>query len=163
MPESVLATRTGLNVALTYTLPFVAWLLGQSFLSSFDHVGISISLEGMVTSLFLVQSCALAVCLPWLMRFPTHIARCCGIAMLLLVPGPLYAITWLAGAAEADSLVLAMLCLVVLALLLYGVYTACLALTSTGQYRSLLLLSLQLALVGLCWNYKYVWLQVLSL
>jgi hypothetical protein len=163
MPESVMAARLGLNMALVYTLPFFLWLLGQSYLSRTGSVEIAISLQGMMATLLLLQSCILAACLPWMMRFSLHRDRCYGVAMLVLVPAPLYAISWLTGAAQVKALVLAMASLVGIGMLLYGLYTACLIVAAPGQQRSLLIRVLQVALVGFCWNYREVWQQVLSL
>lgn len=163
MHERLAAARTGLAMALVYTLPLLLWLLGQAFQSSVDRFDLGPSLGGMMITAPLLQSCSLALCLPWLMRFPAPGERCCAVAMLLLVPAPLYAVACLAGAASPHSLAIALLVLAALALVLLGIYAACLRRTVPGQARSLLLLCTQLIMVGLCWQGRDIWPQVLSL
>jgi hypothetical protein len=163
MHERVAATRTGLLAALAYTLPLLAWLLGQAMLSSADRFDPAPALQGMMTTALLLQAVALAVGLPWLLRFPALADRCCGAAMLLLVPGPLYAIAALSGAVSAGAVLIALASLAVLGLLLHGVYAICLGLSATGQVRALLFVAVQVALVVICWHYRQLWEQVLLL
>jgi hypothetical protein len=163
MPERVAATRTGLAIALAYTLPLVIWLLGQAFLSSASQTSLASLLRGMPATLLLLQSCALAIGLPWLLRFPLWPDRCCAVAMLLLVPAPLYAISSLAGPGGGTGLVPAVSALAVLALLLHAIYAACLKLTTAGQRREILIVCVQFFLVTLCWQNRHHWETVLML
>ena len=162
MPVRTVATRAGLSMALAYTLPLLLWLLWQASLSSADQFDPALSLRSMLASLLVVQSCALALSTPWLMRFPAPLDRCCALAMLVLVPGPLYAIAGLSGTASTTALLLAILLLAALAVVIHFLYAACLVLTAPGTTRSILLLSLQVLLVGLCWQQRDLWQPVLS-
>lgn len=162
MPERIVATRAGLAMALVYTLPLLLWLLWQAGLSSADQFDPALSLRGMLASLLVVQSCALALCTPWLMRFSAPLDRCCALAMLVLVPGPLYAIAGLSEAASTTALLLAILVLVALAFAIHFLYAACLDLTAPGNTRSILLVSLQVLLLALCWQQRDLWQPVLS-
>jgi hypothetical protein len=157
-----MATRTGLVMALAYTLPLLLWLMSQASLSSAGRFDPALSLRSMLASLLVVQSCALALCTPWLLRFPALLDRCCALAMLVLLPGPLYAIAGLSGAASASALLLAILLLATLACLIHFLYAACLALTAPGNTRSILLVSLQVLMVALCWHQRGLWQPVLS-
>ena len=162
MHERLAAARTGLAMALVYTLPLLLWLLGQAFQSSVDRFDLGPSLGGMMITAPLLQSCSLALCLPWLMRFPAPGERCCAVAMLLLVPARCTrSPAWRGG--QPHSPAIALLVLAALALVLLGVYAACLRRTVPGQARSLLLLCTQLIMVGLCWQGRDIWPQVLSL
>ena len=163
MSERVMATRAGLYITLVFTLPIFAWLLGQSFLPGAGPLGISAALGTMMATLLLLQSGALAVCLPSLLRFSTVRDHCCGMAMIVLVPAPLYALCWQGGGGEWLGLVMAMTVLVGLAAALYGLYAGCLILTAPGGRRSFLLLAVQLALLMLCWNFRALWQEVLQL
>ena len=163
MSERVQATRAGLYIALVFTLPIFAWLLGQSFLPGTGPLGVSAALGAMMATLLLLQSGALAVCLPSLLRFSTALDRCCGIAMIVLVPAPLYALCWQGGGGEWPGLVMSMTTLVGFAAVLYGLFAVCLILTVPGGRRSFLLLAVQLVLLVLCWNFRSLWQQVLQL
>jgi hypothetical protein len=156
------AARSGLNLALAYTVPSLLWLLGQSVVSRVAHVDIALSLQSLLPTLLLLQACMLALCLPWLMRFSTHRARLSTMMMLLFVPLPVYAVSWLTGATIASVLMLSMLGLIGLGVLLYALYWACLALTPPGQVRAAILLTVQLVLIGLCWSYRGLWQEVLG-
>jgi hypothetical protein len=162
MPERVAATRAGLLLALVFTLPLLLWMLGQAVLSSAGQFDLALPLGGMMNTALLLQSCSLALGLPWLMRFQAPLDRCCAVAMLLLVPGPLYAVAALSGAVSATGILYALGGLAALALLLYGVYAGCLRLAAAGRVRSILLLSAQLIGLGLCWHYRQLWQQVFS-
>lgn len=163
MSDTISASRIGLSIGLAYTLPVMLWLVGQSLLNRTGQPGLAIPLQGMVSALLLLQAITLAVCLPWLMRYRTLRARNYGVAMVLFVPGPLYALAWLTGAAHAIVLWLVILSLVVFALLLHMLFTVCIRVTAQGQQRSLALLTLQLVLVGMCWNYHDIWQRSLGL
>lgn len=162
MHESVAATRAGLIMALAYTLPLLLWLIGQAILSSAGRFDFALSLGGMMTAALLLQSCALALGLPWLMRFRAGRARCCAVAMSVLVPAPLYAVAGLSGVIGWTALAIALATLAALALLLYGIYTACLTVTVAGTTRSLLIVCTQALLLALCWEYRDLWQRVLS-
>jgi hypothetical protein len=163
MPESILAARAGLNIALAFTLPLLVWLLGQAMLSSGGQIGIATSMQGMMATLLLLQAMALVWCLPQLMRFPAAGDRCSAIVLILLVPAPLYAISWLGGGTDFYALVLSMSILAGLALISYGLYATCIAWSAPGRWRASILLFMQMIAVGLCWNYRYFWEQVLAL
>lgn len=162
MPERIMATRTGLVIALAYTLPPLLWLLWQASLSSADRFDPALSLRGMLTGLLVAQSCALALCTPWIMRFPLPLDRCCALAMLILVPGPLYAIAVLSSTASTAALLLAILLLTALAVVIHFLYSVCLYMTESGNTRSILMMSLQVLLLALCWHRRDVWQAVLS-
>lgn len=163
MPERAAAARAGLAIALAYTLPLALWLGGQAVLSSAGRFDLAAPLRAMVTTALLLQCCGLALGLPRLMRFETPAERCCGVAMLVLVPAPLYAIASLSGAVSPTALVVALAALAAIALPVHGVYAACLRLTTAGQARSVLLLATRFLLVWLCWQYRHLWQQVASL
>jgi hypothetical protein len=163
MHENLSLTRTGLNVALAYTLPVLAWLLGQSLLVATGQSDPGRSLHLLFTSLLLLQAGALSVSLPWLLRSSSRPGHICAVAMLLLVPLPLYAIVWLAGAVPAAVLGLALLCLSGFAVLLYVWFALCLAWTRAGQLRALVLLGTQVVTLGCCWHFRVGWQQVLGL
>jgi hypothetical protein len=161
MPENILAARAGLIMALAYTLPLLLWLLWQAGLASASQFDPALSLKGMVNAGLVLQSCALALCTPWLMRFPGLADRCAAVAMLLLVPGPLYAIAALATAVSGAGLLLAVLLLAVLALVLNFVYAACMVMAARANNRAILLPCVQFILVALCWQQRDLWQQVL--
>jgi hypothetical protein len=162
MPERIIATRTGLVMALAYTLPLLLWLLWQASLSNTERFDPALSLRGMLASLLIVQSSAIALCTPWLMRFSALLDRCCALAMLVLVPGPLYAIAGLSATASTTALLLAMLLLAGLAVVIHFLYAACLGLSAPGNRRSILMVSLQVLLLALCWHQRELWQTVLS-
>jgi hypothetical protein len=163
MHDSIAVTRTGLNMALAYCLPLLVWLLGQSMLVSTDQADPTDSLRTFFPTLLLLQACMLGLCLPWILRSPSRTGHCAAVFLLVTVPLPLYAITWLAGAASAASLFLALLSLFALGGLLYGLYSACLAYTRAGHLRSLLFLTLQLLALLSCWYYRAEWQRLLGL
>lgn len=163
MSERVLATRAGLMLGLAFTLPLMLWMLGQAVLSSAGQFDLALPLRGLVTTALVLQSGSLALGLPWLMRYEAPLDRCCAAAMLALVPMPLYAVAALSGALDWTALALALTALAALALLLHGVYSACIGLTTTGRGRGLLLVCTQLVLLGCCWQFRDLWQQVLSL
>ena len=160
MPDGLQATRSGLHMALAYTLPLVVWLLGQSWLAISEQADPAAALQQLLHVLILLQACALALCTPWLLRYPKPI---CGVAMLLLAPLPLYSIAWVTGTVEARTLLLILFFLGALALCLYGFYRVCVTLIPGGQPRSLAVLGSQLALPMLCWVYRGDCLRMLGL
>lgn len=163
MPENLNLARNGLKVALAYTLPVLAWLLGQCLLIASGQAAPGQSLQLLFTSLLLLQAGALGLSLPWLLRYSSRLGHLFAIAMLLLVPLPLYAIVWLAGAVPAATLGLALLGLLVLAFLLYLLFTLCLAVTAAGQLRAVVLLGTQVVSLAAVWNFRAAWQQALGL
>ena len=83
--------------------------------------------------------------------------------MLILLPGPLYTIVGLSGAASTSALLQAILLLAALACVIHFLYAACLRLTVPGNTRSILVVSLQVLLLALCWQQRDLWQPVLSM
>ena len=163
MPDSRALMRTGLNTALAYTLPLLAWLLGQSLLIGAGQANAELSMRVLFSTLLFLQACALTLCIPWLLRGSSRSGHFYAVTVVLLVPLPLFALAWLAGSVADTSLLLALACLFCLAAILYTWYTLCLALTRPGQLRSLLLSGTQLLALGFYWNYRADWQGVLGL
>lgn len=154
MYDTVRATRSGLHLALAYTIPSTLWLLGQSWLTVGGQGIPAAPAYTLLTCLLVLQAGALVLCTPWLLRYPTPRQQLCGLTMLLLTPLPLHSTAWAAGAVEARSLLLAWSFLAGLALCLYYYYRLLLSLVPVGERRALAVLCSQLLLLLLGWIYR---------
>jgi hypothetical protein len=154
---------SGIYVALAYCLPLVVWLAAQSALISDQQADPRRSFELLLRALILLQAAAVTLSLPWFLRAPSRPAQVSALFMAVLVPLPLYTLCWLVGAANAASLLQALLTLCGLSALLYCLYATAIALAPAGRIRSVTLLGLQIAILGCLWSYREQWLAMASL
>jgi hypothetical protein len=96
--------RMAVYAGIACTLPIALWLLIQLRIAGEAGVPARQLAQQCMEVLPLLQSLAVVLCMPWLLRDPLWRSRLSALVLLLLVPLPLVGLCWLAGAAQLAAI-----------------------------------------------------------
>ena len=153
----MIALRNGVLIGLVYTLPVTVWLLAQAYMASTDYLPVNTIARSALLTLLGLQAMFVIVCIPGLLGHPDRYAHMREILMLLLVPAPVLAITWLMGAANASGLLAGILLLMGFSLVAYLFFNLVLQIIPHATIRRVTLLFAQVLLVMLVWRFRSWW------
>lgn len=149
------AARIGVYAGVGYTLPVAVWLATQLWIVTAAAYPVLPLARQSLDALLQLQAFAVVLCMPWLMRGRGSREHLCGVAALLLVPLPLFALAWLMGAGSLPQLVRSEACVTAFALLTYLLLMRWFAWLAQGQLRSTAIVFTQLLLALALWRSRH--------
>ncbi len=153
-------TRTGLNLALLYSVPVLLWAAGVANEGSTPVADIALQCAGI---LFLVQALSVALIAPWYATQNRLQDGLVGLLIVLLVPLPLLSIIWLTGAVEASVLASGQSLVLGLSALLLVFSRSLNAVIPAAFPRDIMIACVQVGAAAGTWAFRHQWMALAGL